>query len=183
MPFAEPERVEASLMGGAAAPQELRPQNAEAIKVIGTNHEEALFDCLGLRSSDLQHAGVIAFLIFAGHYAAVTYIRKEALFQFGVLAMVIQGVVLSLLYSRRAGGKSTTKSAVGFSWLMGSFLVAYTAFAEAAKYVVPSAASWIAVELGVGVIQFTVFGVLLGLVYRERTDRGARGGVRLGEKQ
>jgi len=30
------------------------------------------------------------FLVFADHYAAVTYIRKETLFQFGILAMLIQ---------------------------------------------------------------------------------------------
>jgi hypothetical protein len=113
------------------------------------------------------------FAVFADHYAAVTYIRKETLFQFGVLAMLIEGVVLSVLYTRLAGGKSTTKSALGFSWLMGTFLVSYTACAEAAKYMVPSVASWIAVELAVGLVQFTIFGLLLGLIYRQRTERGA----------
>ena len=57
------------------------------------------------------------FLVFADHYAAVTYIRKETLFQFGVLAMLIEGVVLSVLYPRLIGGRSTMKSALGFSWL------------------------------------------------------------------
>ena len=108
------------------------------------------------------------FLVFADHYAAVTYIRKETLFQFGVLAMLIEGVVLSVLYTRLAGGKSPMKSALGFSWLMGAFLVSYTACAEAAKYRVPSVVSWIGVELAVGLVQFTVFGLLLGLIYRER---------------
>ena len=107
------------------------------------------------------------FVVFADHYAAVTYIRKETLFQFGMLAMLIQGIVLSVLYTRFAG-KSTTKRALVFSWLMGAFLISYTACAEAAKYMVPSVASWIAVELAVGLVQFTVFGLLLGLIYRER---------------
>src|SRR5437016_3471788 len=48
------------------------------------------------------------FVVFADHYAAVTYIRKETLFQFGVLAMLIQGAVLSVLYARFDGGKSMT---------------------------------------------------------------------------
>ncbi len=113
------------------------------------------------------------FLVFADHYAALTYIRKETLFQFGVLAMLIEGVVLSVLYTRFSGGQSTMKSALGFSWLMGAFLVSYTAFGEAAKYMVPSVASWIAVELGVGLVQYTVFGLLLGLVYHKRAERGA----------
>src|SRR5882672_1819858 len=93
------------------------------------------------------------FLVFADHYATVTYIRKETLFQFGVLAMLIEGVVLSVLYRRSSGDQSTMKSALGFSWIMGAFLVSYTAFGEAAKYMVPSVASWIAVELGVAFVQ------------------------------
>lgn len=56
---------------------------------------------------------------------------------------------------------------------MGAFLVSYIALDEVAKYMVPSTASWIAVELGAGLIQYTVFGLLLGLVYRERATRGA----------
>ena len=113
------------------------------------------------------------FMVFADHYSVVTYLRKEPLFQLGLLSMLIEGAILSALYTRFAGGKSTTKKAFGFSYLMGAFLASYTAFAEAAKYMVPSIASWIAVELSVALIQYTVFGLLLGLVYRERTQRSA----------
>jgi len=56
----------------------------------------------------------------------------------------------------------------GFAWLVGSILVSYEALAEAAKYGVPSVASWIAVEVAAGFVQFTFYGVLLGLVHRGR---------------
>ena len=55
------------------------------------------------------------FSIAADHYATVTYIRKEPMFQFGLLAILIQGGVLSVLYTRFVGGQSTMKSALGFS--------------------------------------------------------------------
>ncbi len=49
---------------------------------------------------------------------------------------------------------------------MGLFLLSYIAFAEVAKYAVPSPVAWIAVELASGLVQFTIFGALLGVVYR-----------------
>jgi len=46
--------------------------------------------------------------------------------------------------------------------------VSYIALAEAAKYTVPSVSRWIAVEALAGAVQFTVWGLLLGLVCGRR---------------
>ena len=107
------------------------------------------------------------FVLNVEHYAAVTFMRAEPIFAFGVASMVIQGTILSYLYSRMAAPRRSIGHAVGFSWLVGGVLVSYIALAEPAKYVVPDVASWIAVELLAGFVQFTAFGVLLGFVYRE----------------
>lgn len=108
------------------------------------------------------------FAVNADHYATIQHIRKEPIFQFGILAMIIQGILLSVLYAKVTNTHRSIKSAVGFSWMMGGFLISYMAFAEAAKYTVPSVTSWIVIEIAAGFIQFTVFGILLGFVYRDR---------------
>jgi len=41
----------------------------------------------------------------------------------------------------------------------------------AEKYNVPAVGSWIAVELGAGIVQFTLYGALLGWVHRARVCR------------
>ncbi|MCI0518440.1 MAG: hypothetical protein L0Y45_11475 [Woeseiaceae bacterium] len=118
------------------------------------------------------------FVVAADHYAAVTYIRKEPIFAFGFLAMVIQGAILSALYSQltnRYG--STVAKALGFSCLMGVFLVSYIALAEAAKYQVPNIASWIGVELTSNLVQFSLFGSFLNFIYRNAAT-GNSGGSR-----
>ena len=108
------------------------------------------------------------FVLNVEHYAAVTFMRAEPIFAFGVASMVIQGTILSYLYSRMAAPHRSIGHAVGFSWLVGGVLVSYIALAEPAKYVVPDVASWMAVELLAGFVQFTVFGVLLAFVYRRQ---------------
>ncbi len=108
------------------------------------------------------------FVVNAEHYATIPHIRKEPIFQLGVLAMLIQGGILSVLFSKVFDTYRTVKNAVGFSWLMGSFLISYIAFAEAAKYTLPSIPTWVGIEIAAGFVQFTIFGMLLGLVYRNR---------------
>lgn len=116
------------------------------------------------------------FVVNAEHYARVSYIRKETIFPLGILAMLIEGAILTFLYGswRAQGGRAASMT---FSWLAGALIVSYCAFAEAAKYSVPSVPSWIAVELGAGFVQYTAYGLLLGLVYDyrlgERESSGA----------
>lgn len=108
------------------------------------------------------------FGVNAAHYTAVTYIRAQPIFALGVLAMLIQGSIIAYAYAQVPEAGRSVGHAVLFAWGVGGILVSYEALAEAAKYSVPSVASWIAVELAAGFVQFTLYGVLLGWVHRAR---------------
>ncbi|MGQ0534032.1 MAG: hypothetical protein ACT4OF_15275 [Caulobacteraceae bacterium] len=105
------------------------------------------------------------FWINAAHYAAVPYIKPEPIFALGIASMVIQGAVLSYVYANSRFGENGLKGALLLAWLLGDFLVSYIGLAEAAKYAVPSVASWIAVEVLTGAAQFTLAGLLLWLAH------------------
>jgi hypothetical protein len=106
------------------------------------------------------------FVVNVEHYAQISYARKDPIIPMGVLSMLIQGGVMAFLYSRLEGAGKSFLHAVTFAWLMGAFLVSYIALGEAGKYAVPSVSAWLAVEVGAGLAQFTLFGLLLGLIYR-----------------
>lgn len=114
------------------------------------------------------------FGVNAAHYAAVTYLRAQPILALGVLSMLIQGRIMSYLYAHPPESGRSTGRTVVFAWLVGSILVSYEALAEAAKYSVPSVASWIAVEPAAGCVQFTLYGALLACVYRARWPQAAR---------
>ena len=106
------------------------------------------------------------FVVNKSHYAGVAYLRPDPIFPLGVAAMLIQGSILSYLYVRLGDQQRSFRHAVSFGWVTGGFLVSYIALTEAAKYAVPAIGSWIAVEATAGLAQFTLYGLLLGLVYR-----------------
>jgi len=108
------------------------------------------------------------FGVNAAHYAAVTYLRAQPVFALGILSMLIQGSIMAYLYAQLPGAGRSIGHAVCFAWLVGGILVSYEALAEAGKYSVPAVGSWIAVEVGAGFVQFTLYGALLGWVRRAR---------------
>ena len=114
--------------------------------------------------------GASHFAINAGHYAAIPIMRAEPVIPMGLASMLIQGVIFAVLFPAFARSVVTVWDGVKFSWALGGFLASYVVLGEAGKYAIPSIPSWIAVEGSVALIQYTVFGVLLGLIHKRRPD-------------
>jgi hypothetical protein len=113
------------------------------------------------------------FGVAASHYAAVSFLRPEPIAVLGIVASAIQGAALTYLFQRTRLPGTGILPALAFSWVAGAILVSYIALVEPAKYAVPSVAAWIAVELGFGFVQFTLFGLLLALIHRRATSASA----------
>lgn len=109
----------------------------------------------------------------AEHYAGIPIMREAPVMPLGVAAMVIQGLIAGTLFPRVRWADGSVRSGIGFAWLMGAFLGSYIALAEPAKYAVPSIAAWMAVEASASFVQFTLFGVLLGWIHRDRQPGSA----------
>lgn len=109
------------------------------------------------------------FLVNVEHYASIPFMREEPIMALGILAMLIQGLVLSYLYSGYSQKEgSDWKKGIKFGLLTGLFLVSYIALVEPSKFNAPSVASWIIIEGLVGIVQFGVFGLLLGIVFKNK---------------
>lgn len=112
--------------------------------------------------------GASHFAISADHFAAIPIMRAEPMIPLGITSMVIQGLIFALLYPAYVDAASTLRKSIVFSWLIGGFLASYIVLGEAGKYAIPSVSSWIAVESGAAFVQYTLFGVWLGLIHHSR---------------
>ena len=110
--------------------------------------------------------GASHFAINADHYAAVSFMRSEPVIPMGIAAMLIQGLLFGVLFNAFKRSPVRVWDGLVFSWALGAFLTSYVVLGEAGKYAVPSIASWIGVETSVAIVQFTVFGMLLGVIQR-----------------
>ena len=101
------------------------------------------------------------FVLFKSHYASVSWIKAEPIFALGFASMIIQGLVMSIVYERSRFSAEGLIGAVKLAGAFGLVLVSYIAFAEAAKYAVPSVAAWIGIETLAGIFQFALAGLLM----------------------
>ena len=102
------------------------------------------------------------FVINSEHYASISFMRTEPLMYFGLLTMLIQGIVLTVLYLKWTNNIFSIQQGLKFSLLIGLFFVSYLALVEPDKYNVINVSEWILVEGIAGLFQFTIFGALLG---------------------
>jgi len=111
--------------------------------------------------------GFSHFLLNKDHFAEVGFLREAPIMPLGFAVMIIQGLIISLALSRLAPTTPNPQDAVLVSLAFGLFLGSYIALTEPAKYAVPSILAWVKVEALASAIQFSLFGLLLGLIHRK----------------
>ena len=121
-----------------------------------------LFILVSFASQSISH-----FVVNTEHYASVQFMRKEPIFAIGFLTMIMQGIVLSYLFVIYSKNEYTIKKGLLFGLIMSALFVSYPALVEPAKYQVENIGSWVLVEGIVGLIQFSVFGILLAMVFKK----------------
>ncbi|MEE4015917.1 hypothetical protein V1T76_27920 [Roseibium sp. FZY0029] len=105
------------------------------------------------------------FVINTAHYAREKIIAPEPVLWGGLAVIVIQGVILTFLYSRLRSRFAGPTGGLAFSLVMGAFLASYIALTEPSKYLISSKLEWALVEAGASTLQFAIFGVALGLIH------------------
>jgi len=113
-------------------------------------------------------AAVWHLILFAPAYHALAIYREDVIFPFGIAAMLIQGAAFSFVYpkifSNGAGG--VLKNGFAFGIGLAALSWSFTTLAVAAKNVMTSVPTYLALETGFTVIQFAVVGPLIALAHR-----------------
>ena len=112
--------------------------------------------------------GMSHFVINVEHFANIGFLRPNPIIPMGLAAMVIEGFVMSVALQRLIPEGATVRHGLAVSAAFGLFLASYIVLAEPAKYAVPSIPSWLAIETFASFVQFSVFGLLLGLIHRKK---------------
>jgi hypothetical protein len=104
-------------------------------------------------------------LVFFHDYYLSVGMRKEPLMHLGVMSMLIQAFVLAYLYPFFYKGGEPVREGAKFGFFMGLFLASFAALADAGKFDLGSPLAWILHEGTITLIQFTLAGVMIGLIY------------------
>jgi hypothetical protein len=108
-------------------------------------------------------------VLFAPQYHALQIYRPDVIIPFGLLSMLIQGLLLSWLFPKIVNGGATSswlRQGLTFGLLVGIFAWTLTTIAVAAKHVMTSVPLFLALETGFTILQYAIIGPLIALAYR-----------------
>jgi len=101
-------------------------------------------------------------------WGAVT--RDKPIIPLGMLAMLIQAVIIAYLFPKLQKPGNSIKQAVIFSWLLGALIWSVMGPATAAKFAIVPVHQFLIYHTIFQIIQFTITGVSLGLIYNKKTN-------------
>jgi len=129
------------------------------------NHKSTLLGTLAYTLATFPLAVIWHVVLFEEKYHSFGYFEGEPNFALGLLAIIIQGYVLSLLYPYvKFKGQGIIRG-LKYSLLIGVFFWSSHVLAFVAKQVVDGSLSFVVMETLYLLIQFGVYGLLIGKIY------------------
>jgi hypothetical protein len=107
-------------------------------------------------------------VLFAPAYHELAIYRPDPIIPFGLASMVIQGVIFSLAYPRLflERGSDILKPGLAYGAGLAVLSWSFTTLAVAAKSIMASVPTYMALETGFTLLQFLIVGPLIALAYR-----------------
>lgn len=124
---------------------------------------------------------VLTFIIAAGWHLFLfkdmydqlgIFTRKEPIIPLGIASMIMQALALAYLYPLFFKGGSPVKEGLKFGLLIGVLMASIAVFAEGAKQQVSSLTTWLIFESVYYLLQFSLVGLAIGLIYGRSANRG-----------
>ncbi len=110
-------------------------------------------------------------LLFGDRYRSFGYFEGEPSFVIGFVTILLQGVILSALFPMVKLSGTSILRGIKFSFLLGAFFWTSHVLAFIAKQSVQSVELFVTMETVYLALQFGLFGLLIGTIYR--ADRAA----------
>lgn len=107
-------------------------------------------------------------VVFKETYNDLGYFsREEPIIAFGFGAILLQGILLSIIYPILCRNKPIVSGALTFVVVMGGYHWTMHVLAAAAKHDIAPLSTWFALESLYLLIQFLIGGLLLAFLYRD----------------
>ncbi len=113
-------------------------------------------------------------LLFEERYEAFGYFEGEPDFLLGLLTIVLQGVLLSALFPMLKAEGTSFRRGFRFALITGAFFWTSHVLAFVAKQKVPEVSAFIWMETAYLLLQFGLFGLIIGAIHRDEIQADGR---------
>ena len=107
--------------------------------------------------------------IFADYYKSLNVYREDIIIPFGIVSMLIQGVIWSVVYERLFAGESILKGALKFALLACPLAWSFMVLAVSAKHQMSSVSGFLIIETAFLLVHYAIVSPLIAAVYARKS--------------
>lgn len=107
--------------------------------------------------------------IFVDYYKSLNVYREDILIPFGIVSMLIQGVIWSVVYERLFSGESILKGALKFALLACPLAWSFMVLAVSAKHQMSSVSGFLLIETAFMLVHYAIVSPLIAAVYARKS--------------
>jgi hypothetical protein len=108
--------------------------------------------------------------IFADYYKSLHVYRQDIVIPFGIVSMLIQGIIWSIVYERLFTGEAILKGAMKFSLLACPLAWSFMVLAVSAKHQMSSVAGFLLMESAFILVQYIIVSPIIAAVYWHKNN-------------
>lgn len=128
-----------------------------------------LLGAIAFFASSFVIQGLLGFALGGEYFASIPAMREEPLVHLAMFATLIMGIGFSMLYPLTAFRGGPVVRGVKYGLLVGLIVVPFLALDIAGRFDIPSVGTWIVIQGALGMLHFVTAGMLVGLIFREKT--------------
>ena len=103
--------------------------------------------------------------IYADYYKSLNVYREDIIIPFGIVSMLIQGVIWSVVYERLFSGETILKGALKFALLACPLAWSFMVLAVSAKHQMSSVSGFLLIETAFMLVHYAIVSPLIAAVY------------------
>lgn len=107
--------------------------------------------------------------VFADYYKSLHVYRDDMVIPFGVVSMLIQGVIWPIVYERLFAGESIARGALRFAALAFPLAWSFMVLAVSAKHIMSSVGGYLTIETAFVALQYAIVSPLIAAVYARKS--------------
>lgn len=107
--------------------------------------------------------------IFADYYKSLHVYRDDIVIPFGIVSMLIQGVIWTIVYERLFAGESVVKGALKFAALACPLAWSFMVLAVSAKHIMSSVSGYLLIETAFVLLHYAIVSPLIAAVYARKS--------------
>ena len=139
------------------------------------NYKKITLGTLAYFISSFVIQGLLGFAFAGEYFLSISILRIPPTIYLALPQTIVAGIAFAILYPTTNFKGTPVLRGLKFGLLVGSIMVPFVALDLPARFMIPSVGTWILVQGILGILQYAIAGILIGLIYRRDTkeDKGS----------